>query len=78
MSAGRLPATHRPEGGSKVSCPFIDGTDERCSRTLTLRNVQQAVSFCAYDYLNCPVYRTLKARGGHVSPSQTRLVRVTP
>jgi len=58
-----------------VSCPFIDGTDERCSRTLTLRNIQQAVSICAYDYLNCPVYRTLKARG-HAGPSQPRLVRV--
>jgi len=60
-----------------MSCPFIDGTDERCSRTLTLRNVQQAVTFCAYGYLNCPVYRTLKARC-HAGLSQPRLVRVAP
>ena len=51
-----------------MACPFIDGTDERCSRTLTLRNVQRAVSLCAYDHLSCPVYRALRAgaveRGG--------------
>ena len=44
-----------------MACPYIDGTDERCSRMLTLRNIQQAVSLCAYDYHNCPTYRTLKA-----------------
>ena len=44
-----------------MACPFIDGTDERCSRTLTLRNIQRAVSLCAYDYLNCPIYRALRA-----------------
>ena len=76
MSAGRAPTQRaRPKEGREMSCPFIDGTDERCSRTLTLRNIQQAVSICAYDYLNCPVYRTLKARG-HAGPSQPRLIRL--
>ena len=44
-----------------MACPFIDGTDDRCSRTLTLRNIQRAVSLCAYDHINCPVYQALKA-----------------
>ena len=43
-----------------MECPYIDGADERCAQTLSLQNVQQAVSLCAYDHLNCPVYRALR------------------
>ncbi len=58
-----------------MECPFIDGADERCSRRLTLSNIQQAVSLCAHDYLSCPVYRALRTqavrRGGQ---SRLRMV----
>lgn len=59
-----------------MPCPFINGTDDRCSRTLTLRNIQQAVSLCAYDYLNCPVYRALKAQAAGKGAAKAKLLRL--
>jgi len=44
-----------------MPCPYIDGVDDRCAHMLTLRNVQAAVSLCAYDHLNCPIFQKLKA-----------------
>jgi hypothetical protein len=44
-----------------MPCPYIEGVDERCAHMLTLRNIQAAVSLCAYDHLNCPIYQKLKA-----------------
>ncbi len=41
-------------------CPYIEKGDRRCLQTLTLRNIERAVSLCGAHYKECPVYIRLK------------------
>jgi hypothetical protein len=42
-------------------CPFVDKAYSRCSVCMTLRNVTQAVAYCANRYSACPIYQELVA-----------------
>ncbi len=41
-------------------CPYVEDADARCGRYLTLENVTQALTRCACDYQQCPVYREIQ------------------
>ncbi len=40
-------------------CPFAESSDRRCDRRLTLSTVAYAMTYCAGDYRQCPLYRQL-------------------
>lgn len=46
---------------TKSVCPFVDKAYSRCSACMTLRNVTQAVAYCANRYTACPIYQDLLA-----------------
>lgn len=39
-----------------MACPFMELDRHQCKRMLTLDNLEKALSICANDYVNCPVY----------------------
>jgi len=49
-------------------CPFVEAADPRCGKTLTLDNLTRALSLCACEYGNCPVYREIQSDVQHDSP----------
>ena len=44
---------------SRTMCPFAESSDRRCDRRLTLSTVAYAMTYCAGDYRQCPLYRQL-------------------
>jgi hypothetical protein len=38
-------------------CPFLDKAYTRCSAHLTLRNLTQAIAYCANHYSACLIYQ---------------------
>jgi len=42
-------------------CPFVDKAYSRCATHMTLRNVTEAVAYCANRYTACPIYQELVA-----------------
>ena len=46
-------------------CPFVEATDRRCGRYLTLDALAHALEHCACDYQQCPVYREIQRDARH-------------
>jgi hypothetical protein len=38
-------------------CPLLNKTDARCGDRWTLRNLPQAIAYCANRYAACPIYQ---------------------
>ena len=37
-------------------CPFLNRTDERCSKNFSLERLDHAFAYCFGGYSSCPVY----------------------
>lgn len=61
-------------------CPFVNKTDRRCKKHLTLGNLAHAFAYCADRHVDCPVYMELdtdarKPDTGDESAENAQLLR---